>query len=399
MYREEFPMLNLENPIIYFDNGATTLKPESVVLETVDYYTKYTANAHRGDYKNSVIVDEKYEHTRNLVKDFINASSTDEIVFTSGTTDSMNMIIFGFMDTHLNKGDEILITKMEHASNVLGWMELAKRKELKIRYIPLTSDNTIDYDEFSNMINSNTKVVSLAHVTNVIGDVRDVDRIGEVCLKNNIYFVLDAAQSAPHISLDVRKINASFVSFSAHKMLGPTGVGVLYGKKELLNEMNPVRFGGGMNESFDENEVIYSSIPSRFEGGTPNIAGVIAFGRAIELLNKIGMDNIHNYELSLRRYLIDRLKEVDNVEVYNENSNSGIVLFNLKGIFAQDTAIFLDNYNICVRAGNHCAKMTKDELGVKNTCRISLYFYNTKEEIDKLISVLKESDHIFDVVI
>lgn len=398
MNRDDFKIL--KDDFIFFDNCATTLKPNIVVDETVKYYTEYTSNAHRGDYDNSIKVDALYEETRTKVRKLINAQSDSEIVFTSGATESLNLVVFGFMKYNLKKGDEVLLTKAEHASNVLPWLELANEKGIKVKYIPLNKDHKLDYDELVKMIGPKTKVISIAHVTNTIGDIRPVEKIGKLCKENNIYFVVDGAQSVPHFKVDVLKNNIDFLAFSAHKMLGPTGVGVLYGKYDLLNETRPINFGGGMNNIFESTgEVEYKSIPTRFEAGTPNIAGVIGFNRAIDYINSIGYDAIERQEKKLRKYLIDNLKKIDNVILYNENSDTGIVLFNLKDIFPQDTSVYLNTYHICVRAGNHCAKILKDELGIRNTCRISLYFYNTKEEIDVLIEALKKSKNIFEVVI
>lgn len=398
MNRDDFKIL--KEDFIFFDNCATTLKPNIVVDETVKYYTEYTSNAHRGDYDNSTKVDTLYEETRTKVRKLINAESDSEIVFTSGATESLNLVVFGFMKYNLKKGDEVLLTKAEHASNVLPWLELANEKGIKIKYIPLDKDHKLDYDELVKMISPKTKVISIAYVTNTIGDIRPVEKIGKLCKDNNIYFVVDGAQSIPHFKVDVLKNNIDFLAFSAHKMLGPTGVGVLYGKYDLLNETRPINFGGGMNNIFESTgEVEYKSIPTRFEAGTPNIAGVIGFNRAIDYINSIGYGAIERQEKELRKYLIDNLKKIDNVILYNENSDTGIVLFNLKDIFPQDTSVYLNTYHICVRAGNHCAKILKDELGIRNTCRISLYFYNTKEEIDVLIEALKKSKNIFEVVI
>ena len=398
MNRDDFKIL--KDDFIFFDNCATTLKPNIVVDETVKYYTEYTSNAHRGDYDNSIKVDTLYEETRTKVRKLINAESDSEIVFTSGATESLNLVVFGFMKYNLKKGDEVLLTKAEHASNVLPWLELANEKGIKVKYIPLNKDHKLDYDELVKMIGPKTKVISIAHVTNTIGDIRPVEKIGKLCKENNIYFVVDGAQSIPHFKVDVLKNNIDFLAFSAHKMLGPTGVGVLYGKYDLLNNTRPINFGGGMNNIFESTgEVEYKSIPTRFEAGTPNIAGVIGFNRAIDYINSIGYDAIERQEKELRKYLIDNLKKIDNVILYNENSDTGIVLFNLKDIFPQDTSVYLNTYHICVRAGNHCAKILKDELGIRNTCRISLYFYNTKEEIDVLIEALKKSKNIFEVVI
>ena len=394
MNREDFLMLNKD--IVYFDNGATTLKPKVMIDATIDYYANYTANAHRGDYDISLKVDNNYENTRLLVKEFINADSTKEIVFTSGATDSLNRIVFGYFQNTLKENDEVIITKSEHASNVLPWFELAKRNKIKIKYIELTSDYKVTIDNLKKVITSNTKVISLAHVTNVIGDVRPIKEISALAHENNILLVVDGAQSVPHIPVDVKEMDIDFLAFSAHKMCGPTGVGVLYGKYELLDKLKPTVVGGGMNSTFSSDlESEYNSLPHRLEAGTPNIAGVIAFGKVISYLNNIGMDKINKYEKDLRRYLINELNKLDFVEVYNKDVDTNIVAFNIKGVFAQDAAIYLDKYNICVRAGNHCAKILDNVFNISNTVRISLSFYNNKEEIDLLINVLKNRSNIW----
>lgn len=397
MFREDFEIL--KNDLIYFDNNATSFKPKQVLKAIEDYYNKYTANAHRGDYKNSLKVDMIYEDTRNLIKNYINARQKEEIIFTSGATDSLNMIASFFKEI-LKSGDEVLITKTEHASNVLPWLKLEKEIGIKVKYIPLDKDLKLSVENLENAITDRTKLVSIAHVTNTIGDVRDIKRIGKLLDSKNIYFVVDAAQSAGHRKIDVVESNIDFLAFSGHKMLGPTGIGVLYGKLEILKELSPVRVGGGMNSVFESSGYVeYKNPPARFEAGTPNIEGVIGLNAAIKYINEVGLDKIEEHDIELKNYLLSELEKIDNINIINKNAESGNILFNIEGVFAQDTAIYLDHYNICVRAGNHCAKLLKDELGIKNTCRISFYLYNTKDEIDKLIEVLKESKNIFEVVI
>ena len=385
--REDFKLL--QTGLIYFDNGATTLKPIILSEALSDYYNFYSSNAHRGDYSISLKASTMYENTRKKVKDFIGATYEKEIVFTSGCTDSLNKIVFGYFKYHLHKGDEILLTKSEHASNILPWFELASELDLVIKYIPLDNNHKVTIENVKNSITEKTKVISLAHITNVVGDVRPVKEICDFAHKHNILVVIDGAQSIPHIKVNVKEIDADFLTFSAHKMCGPTGVGVLYGKEKLLKETRPIIFGGGMNSEFTtDGKRIYKEIPDLLEAGTPNVAGVIAFGYIIDYLNNIGMDNIMRKEKELRDYLIKSLQKISQIKIYNENSESAIIAFNYLDIFPQDLAIYLDKYNICVRAGSHCAKMLKEELAIKNTCRISLYFYNTKEEIDYLIKVL-----------
>lgn len=393
MNREDFPML--EQDIVYFDNGATTLKPKCVIDKTLEYYEQYGASAHRGDYDIAYKVDMEYENTRSLVKEFINAKSLEEIIFTSGSTEGLNLIASGFFKHLLEPGDEVLITKSEHASNVLPWFSLANTNGIKIGYISLDDNHYVTLENVKKAITPNTKVISLAYITNVIGDIRPIKEIVEYAHQNNIFVVVDAAQSIGHIPTDVQDLDVDFLSFSAHKMCGPTGVGVLYGKKELLEEVEPILLGGGMNESFDnEMEVYYKELPTRLEAGTPNIAGVIAFGEAIKYLQTIGLDKIATYEKDLRKYLIDKLITIPHIDIINLESDSGIVSFNVAEIFSQDVAYYLNKYNICVRAGSHCAKILKKEVGVQNTIRVSLYFYNTMEEVDMLVELLSDKDKI-----
>lgn len=398
MYRDDFPMLNKD--IIYFDNGATSLKPKCVIDKIKDYYENYSANAHRGDYDISFKVDVEYENAREEVMNFINAKKKEEIVFTSGTTDSLNMIAFGFFQKYLEPSDEVLITTSEHASNVLPWFRLSKLIGCKVNFIPLDEDYHVTLDNVKKSITPNTKVISIAGVTNVIGDVRPIKEITKFAHERDIFVVVDGAQSVPHIKTDVQDLDIDFLAFSGHKMLGPTGVGVLYGKYEFLNDLEPVRVGGGMNESFDTvDSVYYKEIPTRLEAGTPNIAGVIGLGEAIRYIKKVGIDKIHEREIYLRNYLIEKLLPMEHIDIINLEADSGIVAFNVEGIFSQDVAYYLNKYNICVRAGNHCAKILKNAIGATNSLRVSLYFYNTETEIDEFVELLKNKQKIEDEMI
>ena len=389
-YKKDFKFLNKN--IIYFDNAATTLKPNRVIEKMDEYYYEYPSNAHRGDYTISTKASEEYEKTRDLVKEFINAKSDEEIVFTSGSTDSLNMAIYGYFYNNLKSGDEVLITKSEHASVVIPWFDLENKLGIKVKYIDLNDDYTFNVDNFKKMINSNTKVISIAEITNVIGDKRDIKEITKIAHENNIKVLVDASQSIGHIKVDVTDSDVDFLAFSAHKMLGPTGVGVLYGKKELIDQID-YRKGGGTSISFENpNEIVYKDLPFKLEAGTQNIAGVIGLGEAIKYLDEIGMNYIEEYTNDLKKYLVSKLKENNNVIMYNEDVEGSILIFNVKDVFAQDTAIYLNNNDICVRAGDHCDKKLHDLTDVKNTVRVSLYFYNTKEEIDKLVTVLNNSN-------
>ena len=397
MNREDFPMLKQD--IIYFDNGATTFKPKCVIDAMSEYYSNYCANAHRGDYEISYKVDLAYESARKKVADFINASR-DEIVFTSGATESLNMIANGFFAPILEPGDEVLITLSEHASNVLPWFKLAKTNGIIVNYIELDSNLHVSMANLKKAITPHTRVISLAGLTNVVGDIRPLKEICEFAHSNNIFVVVDGAQSVAHTKTDVKAMDCDFLAFSAHKMCGPTGVGVLYGKSELLESIVPTNLGGGMNESFDSIEEVYlKDIPTRLEAGTPNIAGVIGLGTAVDYLSNIGMNEIELRLIKLKKYLVEKLVTIPHIKIINEECESGIVAFNVDGIFAQDVAYYLNKYHICVRAGNHCAKMLKNAIGVKNTVRISLYFYNTEKEIDKLVELLQDKNKILNEMI
>ena len=374
-YKEDFPVLN--EGIVYFDNGATTLKPKSVIEKINDYYYNYPANTHRGDYKISLKSSDEFEKTRTCVKEFINAKSNK----------------YGYFYNKLNKDDEVLITKSEHASNIVPWFDLENKLGVKVKFIPLNDDYSFNIDNMIKEITDKTKVVSLAEITNVIGDKRDIKKITEICHERGIKVICDAAQSAGHIKIDVQDTDVDFLALSAHKMLGPTGVGILYGKEELLNEIDYGKKGGGTTISFDsKDEIVYKELPYKLEAGTQNIAGVIGFKEAINYINKIGLDNIEKYLLDLKKYLVSKLSKLDNIIIYNKDILGFTVAFNVKGVFAQDTVIYLDKYNICVRGGDHCDKKLKDEIGINNTVRISLYFYNTKEECDKLVDALSRNN-------
>ena len=399
MNREDFLIFKNSN-MVYFDNGATTLKPIQVRDAINKYYDEYTANIHRGDYTNSLKVSELYDNCRELVRELINAKHTSEIVFTSGTTASLNDIAFGYFANHLKKGDEVLITESEHASNVLPWFILQKELGIIVNYIPLNDNHEVTIDALKSAISNKTKVVSIAHITNVIGDVRDIKTISKVCHDNNILLVVDAAQSIAHKKIDVVDMDIDFMAFSGHKMYGPTGIGVLYGKFDLLKELKPRSYGGGMNAIFNKDGYVeLKDLPDKLEAGTPNIEGVLGLSACINYINSIGINKISKYEHELRDYLVSKLNELDFIKIYNKDNYSTIVAFNINGVFSQDTAIYLDKYNICVRAGNHCAKILKNVFNIANTCRISLSFYNTREEIDLLINVLRNSKNIWEEIL
>lgn len=397
MNREDFPMLKKD--IVYFDNGATTLKPNCVIDVMDKYYTEHTSNIHRGDYDSAIKTNKAYDNVRNIIGDFLNADP-DCCVYTSGATMSLNIVVFGYMKNHLKAGDEVILSKGEHASNVLPWLILSEEIGIVIKYAPLDDNYSLTLDNIKKTVTDKTKVISIAHVTNVIGDVRDIVSIGKFCHENNILFNVDGAQSVPHMKVDFKNSYIDFLSFSGHKMCGPTGVGVLIGKKELLEETKPLCYGGGMNSFFEaDNSYELKEVPIKFEAGTTPIADVIGLGEAIKYLMSIGMDKIHEHEKKLKKYLMEQIKDIPNLIIYNKDNDSGILAFNIDGVFAQDSSVYLNHYKICVRAGNHCAKLLKDEINIKNTVRVSMYFYNNFEDIDRLVEALKNSKDIFKVVL
>ncbi len=388
--KNDFPMK--EKNIIYFDNAATTLKPNRVIDKIKEYYEDYSANSHRGDYDISFKVDDEIDYTRESVKMFINAKRKEEIIFTKNTTDSLNLVVFGFFLNYLKEGDEIILSSSEHASNILPWMILSIKKNVKIVFVDSVNEK-LQISDLINKITNKTKVISLAQITNVSGDKRDIKTICEIAHKNHILVVVDAAQSAPHIKIDVQDMDADFLAFSAHKMCGPTGVGVLYGKYELLKSMIPYTFGGGMNLNYNERSLQLAEIPYRFEAGTPNIAGIIGFSEAIDFINEIGIENIERHEKYLRKYLIKELEKIPYVKIYNKDNEGSTVIINVNGVMSGDLGLYLNTNGICVRSGKHCAKIGDNK---EDTVRISLYFYNTYEEIDYLIKALKDKKSIYE---
>ena len=382
MHREDFNLLNTN--IVYFDNGATSLKPKAVIDSITKYYEEYPMNAHRGDYSLSMLTSNLYERSRDKVKEFINAKSSKEIVFTSGSTESLNMIINGYFKRALNSNDEVILSKSEHASLILPFMELS----VKIKYADLDEDYKLTLDNISKLVTPNTKVIAISHISNVIGDKRDIKAICEFAHKNNILVVVDAAQSLGHTIVDVTAMDIDFLAGSAHKMCGPMGVGILYAKEYLMKDIKPIVTGGGVTTSFSENEIVYKDYPFNLEAGTRNVPGVIALADTIDYINSIGVNTIEEYVSDLRKYLITKLSKLDNLDIYNKDIDGSTIIFNVKGVFAQDTSLYLDKKNICVRSGDHCDKMLHEVTGVKNTVRVSLYFYNTIEECDKLVEAL-----------
>ena len=387
--RKDFPMIKNNPDLVYLDSAATSLKPQCVIDAVVDFYTKHTSNVHRGDYRVAEINDKLYDGTRNLVAELIHCDK-DEVVYTHNVSHSLNQIAFG-LKPMLKKGDTVLITYAEHASNVLPWFALQKEIGINIEYIETDEEANITIDTFKKAMHEGVKVVSVAEVTNVLGSIQPIKEMCEIAHSYGAYMIVDGAQSVPHMKVDVKDLDVDFLGFSAHKMCGPSGVGILYGKKKLLDAMEPVFYGGDMNARFNKDgEMLLKDTPVKFEAGTPNIEGVIGTGAAIQYLLSIGLDNIHEYEKELRAYAIDKLSQLDNIEIINPNNLYGPIDFNAKGVFAQDAAGFLASKNIAVRSGNHCAKILHNIIHTDQSIRASLYFYNTKEEIDRFVEACKE---------
>lgn len=387
--RKDFPMIENNPDLVYLDSAATSLKPQCVIDAVVDFYAKHTSNVHRGDYRVAEINDKLYDGTRNLVAELIHCDK-DEVVYTHNVSHSLNQIAFG-LKPMLMKGDTVLITYAEHASNVLPWFALQKEIGINIEYIETDNEANITIDTFKKAMHEGVKVVSVAEVTNVLGSIQPVKEMCEIAHSYGAYMIVDGAQSVPHMKVDVKDLDVDFLGFSAHKMCGPSGVGILYGKKKLLDAMEPVFYGGDMNARFNKDgEMLLKDTPVKFEAGTPNIEGVIGTGAAIQYLLSIGLDNIHEYEKELRAYAIDKLSQLDNIEIINPDNLYGPIDFNAKGVFAQDAAGFLASKNIAVRSGNHCAKILHNIIHTDQSIRASLYFYNTKEEIDRFVEACKE---------
>lgn len=387
--RKDFPMIENNPDLVYLDSAATSLKPQCVIDAVVDFYAKHTSNVHRGDYRVAEINDKLYDGTRNLVAELIHCDK-DEVVYTHNVSHSLNQIAFGLKPI-LKKGDTVLITYAEHASNVLPWFALQKEIGINIEHIETDNEANITIDTFKKAMHEGVKVVSVAEVTNVLGSIQPVKEMCEIAHSYGAYMIVDGAQSVPHMKVDVKDLDVDFLGFSAHKMCGPSGVGILYGKKKLLDAMEPVFYGGDMNARFNKDgEMLLKDTPVKFEAGTPNIEGVIGTGAAIQYLLSIGLDNIHEYEKELRAYAIDKLSQLDNIEIINPDNLYGPIDFNAKGVFAQDAAGFLASKNIAVRSGNHCAKILHNIIHTDQSIRASLYFYNTKEEIDRFVEACKE---------
>lgn len=387
--RNDFPMFK-NTDVVYLDNAATTFKPQTVIDAVNNYYTKSSVNVHRGDYELSYQVSNEYEETRKVVGNFINADAK-EIVFTSGASASLNLVAYGYGRKFLKKGDVILSTEAEHASNILPWFKVCEETGAVIEFIPLTEQGECTVESFKKVMHDKVKVIAMANVSNVLGYIQPIQEICEIAHEYGAIVVCDGAQSVPHIPCDVQEWGVDFLAFSAHKMCGPTGIGVLYGKYEYLQMMDPFMLGGGSNARFDIcGNILLKDAPYKFEAGTPAIEGVLGLKAAVEYLSMIGMENIRDYEKELRTYAVNQLKEFKNIKLYNADAETGIITFNVDGVFAQDAASYLSSKGIAVRSGNHCAKILIEVIQASETIRSSIYFYNTKEEIDRFVQACSE---------
>ena len=398
--RDDFPILKrsvYDQPLIYLDNAATTQKPKQVIEAITNYYQAYNANVYRGIHTLSGESTEVFDSVRQQVADFIGAKEKEEIVFTSGTTASINDCARS-LSFLIEEGDEILLTAMEHHSNIIPWQQLAKEKGAHLRYAELSSDGEMDLEDFKEKLTSNTKIVAFTHVSNTLGTINPVKKMTQLAHEVGAIVVVDGAQAVSHFQIDVEELDVDFYAFSAHKMYGPTGIGVLYGKRKWLEAFNPANFGGEMIEYVGENESTWAAIPHKFEAGTPNISGVIGLGAAIRYIENIGLKNIEAYEQKLTNYLLAQLEELEWVQVYgplDSESRSGVVMFNLEDVHSHDLATALDLDGIAIRAGHHCAQILMRRLGIVASARASLCFYNSKEEIDQFIQSLTRAKEFF----
>lgn len=386
--KKEFPIFENNPDLVYLDSGATTLKPQCVLTKMNEYYTKYGVNIHRGVYKLSYMATDEYDKARETIAKFINADFK-EVVFTKNVSESLNKICL-MLENRLQENDEVITSELEHHSSVLPWMKACERKKAKLKYIPLNSEGRITVENFMKVLSDKTKVIALTLVSNVMGYLTPIKEIIKEARKKNIIVIVDAAQAVQHFSIDVKEMDCDFLAFSGHKILGPTGIGVLYGKKEILKTLNPIDYGGDMNEEVGLDFVQIKDIPFRFETGTPAIAEVIGLARAIEFVQEIGLENIHQYEQKLMKYALEKLNTIDGITIYNKTSDVGIISFNVDGVHPHDAASFFDEANICIRAGHHCAQLITKWLHCVGTLRASFYVYNTYEDIDKFVNVVKE---------
>ena len=392
--RAQFPILNRKvngKDLVYFDNGATTQKPQSVIDAEANYYTYENSNVHRGVHFLSGLATDKFEETRNAIQAFIGAKHKHEIIFTKGTTDSINLVANGYR-TLLGEGDEIIISELEHHSNIVPWQMCCEISGATLKVIPLLDNGSLDMNEFDNLLSKNTKLVSVSHISNALGTVNDIEAIIAKAHNFSAKVMIDGAQAASHVALDMQKLDADFYCFSAHKMFGPTGVGVLYGKEEILNKLPPYQGGGEMIKEVSFEKTTYACLPHKFEAGTPNISGVIAFKQAIDFITDLGVSEIAKYEEELLQYATAEVLKIEGLKIYGTAPHkSGIISFNIEGLHPYDIGMIVDKMGVAIRTGHHCTQPIMDRFNIPGTARISLSVYNTKQEIDVCVKAIKKA--------
>ncbi len=399
--KKDFPILNKKvngQKLHYLDNAATTQKPKSVIKAVEEYNRKFNANPHRGAHSLSVEATKEYEEARERVANFITAKSSKEIIFTKNTTESLNLLAYSFGEKEIEAGDEILITVAEHHSNILPWQHLAKRKEAKLKYLNVNQDGEISFSELEEKMTEKTKILAIAHMSNVTGIINPIKKITEYAHKNGIYVIVDGAQALPHLKVDVKDLDVDFYAFSGHKMLASMGIGVLYGKKDLLEKMPPFLGGGGMIEYVEKESCSYAPVPERFEAGTPNVEGAVSLKVAINYLEELGMDNVLVHEKELLDYAFSKLEELPYVEIYgakNSENKGGIISFNLEGVHSHDLATIVDSEGVAIRSGHHCAQPLMKDLDINSSARASFYLYNDKDDVDALVKGIKKAKEMF----
>lgn len=396
--REEFTLLQ-NRKIAYLDSGATTQKPKQVIKAVEEFYQSNNANPHRGAYELSVEATNLYEETRQKIARFINAKESEEIIFSKNATESLNLIAYSYGMDNLKKDDEVVISIMEHHSNLVPWQMVTKKTESKLTYMYINEQFELTKEEIESKITDQTKIVGITHISNVLGTINPVKEIIEYAHKKGAIVIVDASQSIPHMKIDVQDLDADFLVFSGHKMLAPLGVGVLYGKKEILTKMSPFLMGGDMIEYVYEQDTTFAPLPNRFEAGTQNVGGVVGLGAAIDYMNDLGYETIQQREQELTNYALQRLSQLDYMNLYvtpNRENHSSVISFNMKGIHPHDVASILDSNNVAIRSGNHCAQPLMRFLQTDSTCRASLSFYNTKEDIDQLVQGIEKTYKLFE---
>ena len=395
--REDFPILNKKingSDLVYFDNAATSQTPKQVIQKIVEYYEQYNSNIHRGLHSLSADATNQYELSRKIIQKHFGIKNNHEVIFTSGTTHGINIVSSG-LESQINSSDELIVSEMEHHSNIVPWQILCEKTDAKLKVIPINNEGSLDIDTFKTMLNKNVKFVFINHVSNSLGTINPIEEIIELAHKNNSKVLLDGAQGAAHFKINLSEINVDYYVASAHKLCGPTGVGFLYGKSELLEALPPYQGGGEMISSVTFEKTEYADLPYKFEAGTPNISGVIGFGAAIDYMNNIGFDNIESYEQELLKYATDRLKEIPGIKIYGNPGNKiSVISFNLSNHHPSDIGSILDQFGIAVRTGQHCTQPVMDYYNIPGTVRVSLSFYNTKSEIDLLIDALEKASNM-----